>query len=205
MMHRNSSSWTFRTVWIVWTIWLLAGCLPGFGEEPAALQRSQIAKLGAVRTVYVDELNGSNGSAQIRDMLIGSLHRAAVFVITEDAEQADAFLRGSAEDVVFSDSYGNRESLNVRGSVSRSRRESGESNFGSSSFGIGDSDSTTRREHKHEAMAAVRLVLRDGEVIWSTTQESSGAKYRGSGADVAQKVTKELVDATRIAREAAAR
>ena len=186
-------------------IWLLAGCALAFGAEPAALQTAQRAKLGTVQTVYVDELNGSNGSAQIRDMLIGSLHRAAVFVITEDAEQADAFLRGSAEDVAYSDYYGSREGLNVRGSVSRSRRESGESNFGSSSFGIGDSESVTRRERKHEAMAAVRLVLRDGEVIWSTTQESSGAKYRGPASDVAEKVTQQLVDAIQTARKAAAR
>ena len=187
-----------------WTIYLLAGCALAFAQEPEELQRAQVAKLGAVRTIYVDALNGSNSSAQIRDMLIGSLHRTAVFVITEDAEQADAFLRGSAEDVVFSDYYGGREGLNVRGSVSRSRRESGESNFGSNSFGIGDSESTTRRERKHEAMAAVRLVLRNGEVIWSTTQESSGAKYRGPGADLAQKVTEELVEATQSARETTA-
>jgi hypothetical protein len=29
-------------------------------------------------------------------------------------------------------------------------------------------------------------------VIWSTTQESSGAKFRGASADVADKITKQL-------------
>lgn len=186
-------------------IWMLAGCALAFGEEPEAFQKKQLAKLGNVRTVYVDELNGSDGSAQIRDMLIGSLHRSALFIMTEDPEKADAFLRGSAQDLAYSEYFGNREGLNVRGSVSRSRRESGESSFGSSSFGIGDSESTSRRERKHEAMAAVRLVLRDGEVIWSTTQESSGAKYRGPAADVAEKVTQQLVAAMQRARKATAR
>lgn len=185
-------------------ICFLAGCTLALAEDPAALQQAQRAKLGNVRTVYVDELNGSDGSAQIRDMLIGTLHRSAVFVITEDAEHADAFLRGSAEDLVFFESSSGREGLNVRGAVSKSSREAGESNFDSSSFGIGDTVATSRREQKHEAMAAVRLVLRDGEVIWSTTQESSGAKYRGPASDVAEKVTQQLVSAVQSARNAGA-
>jgi hypothetical protein len=183
---------------------LLIVGLPVWGEGPDALKVEQQQKLGAVRTVFVDELNGSDSSAQIRDMLIGSLHRAGVFVITEDAENADAFLRGAAEDLVYNEYVGDREGVNMRGATSQSRRESGESRFNSSSFGVSDSESNTRRDHKHEALAAVRLVLRSGEVIWSTTQESAGAKYRGAGADVAEKVTKELIAALEHARKAEA-
>jgi len=175
--------------------------LPSWGEGPDALKAEQQRKLRAIRTVFVDELNGSDGSAKIRDMLIGSLHRAAVFVITEDAENADAFLRGAAEDLVYNEYFGDRESVNMRGAASQSRRESGESRFNSSSFGVSDSEATTRRDHKHEALAAVRLVLRSGEVIWSTTQESGGAKYRGARADVAERVTKELIGAFESARK----
>jgi hypothetical protein len=42
-------------------------------------------------------------------------------------------------------------------------------------------------------MATVRLVNKDGDVIWSTTQESTGAKFRGASADVAEKITRQLV------------
>ena len=41
-------------------------------------------------------------------------------------------------------------------------------------------------------MATVRLVNKDGDVMWSTTQESNGAKFRGASADVADKVTRQL-------------
>lgn len=175
--------------------------LPAWAEGPDALKVEQRRKLSAIRTIFVDELNGSDGSAQIRDMLIGSLHRAAAFVITEDPENADAFLRGAAEDLVYNEYVGDREGVNMRGATSQSRREPGDSRFDSSSFGISDSQAKTRRDHKHEAVAAVRLVLRNGEVIWSTTQESTGAKYRGAGADVAEKVTKQLVEAFKSARK----
>ena len=57
------------------------------------------------------------------------------------------------------------------------------------SVGVGDKDSTEIKERKHEALATVRLVNKDGDVIWSTTQESNGAKFRGASADVADKIT----------------
>ena len=39
----------------------------------------------------------------------------------------------------------------------------------------------------------MRIVNKDGDVIWSTTQESTGAKFRGASADVADKITRQLV------------
>jgi len=50
----------------------------------------------------------------------------------------------------------------------------------------------------------VRLVNKDGDVIWSTTQESNGAKFRGASADVADKITRQLtadLDRVRQGRE----
>jgi hypothetical protein len=60
-------------------------------------------------------------------------------------------------------------------------------------IGVGENESTNIKERKHEALATVRLVNKDGDVIWSTTQESTGAKFRGASADVADKITKQLV------------
>ena len=53
-------------------------------------------------------------------MLIGSLHRTGLFLVVEDEERADAFVRGAAEDLIYSDSYRRRDGLNVRGSASSS-------------------------------------------------------------------------------------
>ena len=64
---------------------------------------------------------------------------------------------------------------------------------GAVSVGVGENESEKISERKHEAMAAVRLVDANGDVIWSTTQESLGAKFKGSSADVADKVVKQLL------------
>jgi hypothetical protein len=51
---------------------------------------------------------------------------------------------------------------------------------------------------------AVRLVSPDGDVVWSTTQESKGAKYKGATADVAEKVVKQLLrDLDKLSKPAA--
>ena len=171
-------------------------------RDPSMLDE-QVLKLLNVRTVYVDELRGAGGREQIRDMLIGSLQRTGLFILTEDQEHADAYLRGSAEDLIFMEVHRQRDGIQVRGSASASDRDSEDSQFQSNSFGVGDTDESYRREQKHEAMAAVRLVLRSGEVVWSTTQESDGAKYRGPAADVAERVAKELLRAHERASELA--
>jgi hypothetical protein len=45
----------------------------------------------------------------------------------------------------------------------------------------------------NEAKLSVRLVNPDGDVIWTSTQESKGAKYKGASADVADKCVKKLL------------
>jgi hypothetical protein len=183
------------------TAMLMPLLLAALGQQPAAedLERADLAQLLAVRRVCVDRLNGGETAAQMRDMIIGSLQRARLFVITENAERCDAFLRGSAEDLVFTDTFAASDGVTARGGAAasdggytRARRAA------SASAGVGESESLRTTERKHESTASVRLVTREGDVIWSTTQESLGAKFRGASLDVAEKITRQLVgDVTR--------
>lgn len=145
----------------------------------------------SVKRVFVDRLTGGETAAQMRDLIISSLHGAKLFTITENADRADAVMRGAAEDLVFTDTFQSAEGVNVRASVG-SRTISSGSRTGGVGAGAGENESTNIHERKHEALATVRLVNKDGDVIWSTTQESNGAKFRGASADVADKITKQL-------------
>jgi hypothetical protein len=58
---------------------------------------------------------------------------------------------------------------------------------------MADSTSTSQVNTVNDARASVRLVNSDGDVIWTTTQESKGAKYKGASADVADKIVKQLI------------
>jgi hypothetical protein len=158
-----------------------------------------------VKRVYVDRLTGGETAAQMRDLLISSLQNAKLFVLTENAERADAFLRGAAEDLVYTDAFSSSEGVHVSagegessGNSTGSRVNGTGSTISSRSsrrmnVGVGENESTNIKERKHEALATVRLVNKDGDVMWSTTQESTGAKFRGASADVADKITRQLV------------
>lgn len=164
----------------------LAAAIGCFGAEPASTD-----PLLSVRRIYVDDLNGTS-APQIRDMLINALQSSKLFVITENKERADAFLRGSAEDLIFTDTFQSSEGIQARGSIGSSGRTTA-GRIPGVAVSVGEQESTRIAERKHEATAAVRLVSKDGEVIWATTQESMGAKFRGAGADVADKIVKQLL------------
>jgi hypothetical protein len=148
-----------------------------------------------VKRLYVEKLDGGESAGQIRDMIVGTLQRSRLFVITENAERADAVLKGSAEDMIFTDTFQTSEGVNGRASFSSGTDRESSTRYTrgpSMSAGVGDNESTRIAERKHEAMATVRIVAKDGDVIWATTQESLGAKFRGASADVAEKVLKQL-------------
>ena len=97
---------------------------------PPSLAEQQLKKLATIHTLYVEDLEGE-GSHAIRDLLVAAIHSRGLFVIVENPATADAYVRGSAQDLIYTDYLRYREGINVRGATSSSRRESGESNFGS--------------------------------------------------------------------------
>lgn len=168
-------------------------------EKPDAAENDDpTLELLTIRRIYVERLGGGETANHIRDMIIGSLQRSGRFILTENEERADAFLRGSAEDLVFTDTFQASEGINARASAGTGRAAAGSSTAARggrfASLSVGDQESVRIAERKHEAVAAVRIVNRDGDVIWSATKESLGAKFRGASADVADKITKQLLE-----------
>lgn len=168
------------------------------------LEQATTLRLLEVRRVYVDRLTGGETAAQLRDMIIASLQNAKLFILTENPDKADAFLRGSAEDLIFTDTYSSSDSLSARVSSSvgsNPDRTASDRRSRYAGVSVGEQESVRLAERKHEATASVRLVSRDGDVLWSTTQESMGAKFRGASADVADKVTRQLQRDLEAARQ----
>jgi hypothetical protein len=209
-------------VWLALAAALGQAAAPVASPPPGApgADRDQLAQLLVIRRVYVDRLNGGETAVQMRDMIIGSLERSKLFVITENQERADAILRGSAEDLIFTDSFSASEGVNVRANVGVNNSgyavgntvepngRTGTTRLGtvregvSAGAGVGENESLHTQERKHEATASVRLVSKDGDVIWSATEESFGGKFRGASADVAERITRQLLSDYERARRA---
>jgi hypothetical protein len=167
----------------------------GLAPPPPDIEQQTLVRLLDLRRVYVERLGGGESAVQLRDMIIASLQRAGLFVLTENLERADAVLKGSAEDLVFTDTFQSSDGLSARataGLPTTSSSGSSTTRRTYASIGVSDQESARIAERKHEAVAAVRLVGKDGDVLWSTTQESLGAKFRGASADVADKITRQL-------------
>jgi hypothetical protein len=181
-------------------------------EEPAMVRTAPatqaekideevLRQLLTIRRVFVDRLSGGETATQMRDMIVSSLQNARLFMITENQERADAILRGSAEDLVFTDEHSSSDGAHAQanfglggGGTSNSRTAARGPRAQYGGMGVGDNESSRSTERKHEAVAAVRLVNKDGDVIWSTTQESMGGKFHGSSADVAGRITRKLLE-----------
>ncbi len=151
--------------------------------------------LRRIKRLYIDQFGGGEAASQVRDMVIASLSKARLFVVTENPEKADAVLRGSAEDLVFTDVFQSSDGVTARTGVALGRGSTSSRNRESLgvSGSVGDHESTRIQERKHEASASVRIVNRDGDVIWSTTQESQGGKFRSASADVADRISRALI------------
>jgi hypothetical protein len=193
--------------WVL-ALWLAAGVQGTQGaadaRPAAAVEAETLVRLLDIRRVYVDRLTGGETAAQIRDMIISSLQSAKLFVITENEATADAILRGSAEDLIFTETHSSSDSLSARaaaGTGSNPDRTAADRRGRSASVTVAEQEATRVEERKHEATAAVRLVSKEGNVLWSTTQESQGAKFRGASADVADKITKQLLKDYELARK----
>jgi hypothetical protein len=191
-----------RLRWLLALIPLLPVCAFAVESRPSE------AALADVKRVYVDQLGGGKTSDQFRDMLIAAIQTTGLFVLTENPEHADATLRGSGDDLIFTEEHNSSDSIGVHanaGSGSSSRAlNSGVSSNSTTGIGVTDSETSKIAERHHEATGSVRLVSKDGDVIWSTTQESDGGKFRSAMADVADKIVRQLADETRKMRDLAA-
>lgn len=150
----------------------------------------------AIKRIYVEPLVGGPPADALRDLIIASINSTKLFILTDNPERADAVLKGAADDHAYIDAFDTDSSVNTRrnGGASKSGTSIGSRATGAYlGMGASDSESHHIRERKHEAYASVRLCSRDGDILWSTTQESHGAKFRSASADVAEKIAHQLI------------
>jgi len=116
-------------------------------------------------------------------MVVSALVGTNQFKVTENRDRADAILKGVAIEKTSQELHAYSEGTAV----------------GTRNGAAGIKDSSANTETLQEAKVAVRLVDTDGDVIWTSVQESKGAKYKGSSADAADKCIKQLIrDVERI-------
>ncbi len=183
---------TRRILSIVFTPAVLLAAGQGQALKPNGMPT--VTQLSQVQRVYVEPLTGTAAAQALRDLIISSLNSTRLFVLTENPDRADAILKGAADDKAFEDTFDTDKSLSGRtgGGIYGLTGKSTKSNGGYGAESTAERESHRIKERKHEAFATVRLCNNAGDVLWSTTQESLGAKFRGASADVAAKIARQL-------------
>ena len=178
---------------------------PPIGREPVTTTKDadidDPATLLKVKRIYVESFGDDIVSKELQSMIVSALAATQRFKVTEIREKADAVLKGVALEKTSQELHAYGEGTSVGGASGGGHSEisgSGGAFSGSSSGGfiaqhMGTSDSSVNTETINEARIAIRLVSPDGDVIWTSTQESRGAKYKGASADVADKCVKQLL------------
>ncbi len=133
--------------------------------DPAALLK--------VKRIYVESFGDDAISQELQSMIVSALVATKRFKVTENKERADAIFKGVA--------------------LEKSSHELHSYSEGTAAGQAAISDSSTHTETLNEAKVSIRLVNPDGDVIWTTVQESKGGKYKGASADAADKCVKELL------------
>jgi len=179
---------------------------PASEPEPAVERR-----LVEVKRVCVQPFGPDTLSIQVQEMVIAKLFEAKRFSLTENCERADFVLKGSVTErsdyVSRSESEGIGFSQQASGSQSSSSRfgSSGSSSSSSASGGLsGNSqESLSSTETKQQAAVTLRIVAKDGEIIWATSQESGVGKSKGAvGLAAEQAVRRLLRDKERAEKQA---
>jgi curli biogenesis system outer membrane secretion channel CsgG len=161
--------------------------------DPAALLK--------VKRIFVDSFGDDAISKELQSMIVSALVASKRFKVTENRERADAILKGVALEKTSQELHAYGESTAVGTASGASHGELSGANgtvSGSHSGGfiaqhMGTSDSSVNTETINDARVAVRLVNPDGDVIWTSTQESKGGKYKGASADAADRCIKQLL------------
>ena len=124
-------------------------------KHESTIEEDSLRQLLGVRRIYVDRLTGGETAAQMRDLLLSSLESAKLFILTDNEQRADAFLRGGAEDLIFTDVHTSSDGVNARANIgtSRNARTIG-SQSANAGFGVGENESSHVEERKHESVAA---------------------------------------------------
>src|SRR6185437_111929 len=80
---------------------MLAFVCVGAAMEPEPVPPT----LAHVRRIYVEPLGHTQAAEQMRDMIITAIQNSKLFLITDDEDRADAKLRGSADDKIYTEDH----------------------------------------------------------------------------------------------------
>src|SRR3954451_9284960 len=74
--------------------------------------------LARVKRIYIEQLGGGRNSDQLQDMILAAVQNTGLFTITENRDNADAVLKGSGDERIFTEVHTSGDSIGMHASAS---------------------------------------------------------------------------------------
>ncbi len=158
---------------------LLFHVLGGGQEKPNAKPANESGldpRILQVKRICVEAFGQDSLGIQVQEMVIAKLFASKRFSLTENCERADVILKGSI----------------TERNESKSGSESEGVGFGASGSG-NVHESLSSSEIRQQAVVTLRVVDREGDILWATSQESAGGKTKGAIALAAERAVRRLL------------
>jgi hypothetical protein len=174
---------------------------PPAATAPVTAAEAPDLRLAKVKRVCVQAMGTDALGIQVQEMVIARLFQTRKFSLTENCEKADFVLKGSvterSEHSSRSESEGIGFGRGASGSSASSSRGGGvtssSSSSGSAQLSGNAYENLSSSEVKQEAAVTLRIVDKDGEIIWATSQESAEGKSKGAIGLAAEQAVRRLL------------
>jgi hypothetical protein len=154
-------------------------------------------RLLEVRRICVQKLGDDPIGIQVQEMVIAKLFESRRFSLTENCDKADFVLKGSVTERSERSSRSESEGVGINASASGSQSSrAGSFSSGTSastSAGASAHESLSSSEVKQQAAVTLRLVDKDGEILWAISSESTGGKTKGAIGDAADRAIRRFL------------
>ncbi|MBI4466573.1 MAG: hypothetical protein HY656_03990 [Acidobacteria bacterium] len=171
---------------------LLLMSAPVSPQGASSQEADDYSRLLGIKRLCVEKLAGDE-AGQAREMAFASLFAAKRFVLTENCEKADAVLKGSVSET-------REQRLRAEGEGVEFGRAVGVASVsgGSGSAAVGaargaSGENLVSAETLSQASVTLRIVDKEGEVIWAHTEENKGAKTKTPVAFALDRAVKKLL------------
>ncbi len=151
------------------------------GEPPT--EQPVDPRILQVKRLCIQKFGEDALGVQVQEMVIAKLFESKRFSLTESCERAQFALKGSITE--------------------RSKQTFGSESEGVS-FGQGAAhENLSSSQTKEHAVVTLRLVDKEGDIVWAISVESAGGKTKGAIGDAAERAVRRLLrDIERAERQA---
>ncbi len=165
-------------------------------NAPLSTEPAVETKLQQITKICVGEFGNDVLGIQMKEIIIAKLFEAKRFKLKEDCKAA------KAEEVTVKGSVTERTEHTFRSEsegISAGKQAVGVGASSSTVVAVGEGGSLSAHENlsssqtKEHAVVTLRLVDKEGEILWAISQESTGGKTKGAIGDAAERAVRRLL------------